>query len=234
MPATTPQLQPTMNPVRGKGARNPACDLYGLCLDFAVAKKWSTFRCTACPRMKPEVPTGSASGVEYRTPACKNCGSRFVTTRGFCDDCYGRWYKGSPVLVEKFGLYYPSGARPTEPKKRKEGEALNTEKEVKVKVEETKECRSCGEEKPLSEYQRNHRSKDGLQPNCKDCMAVAVIAGRREKKRNTITLDISEWPEVLDALPDAAKARIRTLEHQAIAYIVRGLQRDGYGKEVKA
>jgi len=103
-----------------------------------------------------------------------------------------------------------------------------------VKVAEGKTCKGCGVKKPLEQYQVNPRTKDGLQPICKDCTGKKIASGRWDKDKNHLHLDISDYPEIMEALPDAAKARIRTLELQAIAYIVRGLQRDGYGKEVKA
>ena len=33
----------------------------------------------------------------------------------------------------------------------------------------TKECRVCGEQKPLSEYHKKHDNKDGLQTCCRTC-----------------------------------------------------------------
>lgn len=36
---------------------------------------------------------------------------------------------------------------------------------------ETKVCNKCGKEKPISEFSRNSRKKDGLQTACKECMA---------------------------------------------------------------
>ena len=38
----------------------------------------------------------------------------------------------------------------------------------------TKRCRKCGETKPVDEFYRDRRKKDGMQFNCKDC-AEALI-----------------------------------------------------------
>lgn len=36
---------------------------------------------------------------------------------------------------------------------------------------ETKVCNKCGKEKPISEFSKNSRKRDGLQTACKECMA---------------------------------------------------------------
>lgn len=36
---------------------------------------------------------------------------------------------------------------------------------------ETKVCKKCGKEKPLSEYNVNKKAKDGLQSYCKECQS---------------------------------------------------------------
>lgn len=46
----------------------------------------------------------------------------------------------------------------------------------------TKICKTCGRELPLSEYARNYRTEDGLQPNCKDCMKKALARGKAAAK----------------------------------------------------
>lgn len=51
---------------------------------------------------------------------------------------------------------------------------------------ETKLCKKCGKEKPLSEYNVNKKAKDGLQSYCKECQSeyFKVNADRiRERNR---------------------------------------------------
>ena len=38
-------------------------------------------------------------------------------------------------------------------------------------MEQTKVCSSCGQEKPFSEFNKNRRSKDGLQDKCRSCFS---------------------------------------------------------------
>lgn len=38
----------------------------------------------------------------------------------------------------------------------------------------TKTCRKCGETKPLDEFHRNRKSRDGHQSRCKPCMIEAA------------------------------------------------------------
>lgn len=49
-----------------------------------------------------------------------------------------------------------------------------------------------------------------------------------------LELDFNDYPEVLAALPQAARIHIRTMTLQAIAYIVEGLKKDGLEEEKKA
>ncbi len=45
-----------------------------------------------------------------------------------------------------------------------------------------------------------------------------------------LVLDIGLWPEIRESLEQAASINIRSIEHQAIAYIVQGLKNEGYGE----
>ena len=56
---------------------------------------------------------------------------------------------------------------------------------------ETKKCTKCGQEKPVSEFNKSAASKDGLQNYCKECKKVAAKAitkktgGGDDKSRQT-------------------------------------------------
>ena len=45
-----------------------------------------------------------------------------------------------------------------------------------------KKCNNCGLEKPISEFYKNKRSKDGLQSNCKSCVKAYYVANKDERK----------------------------------------------------
>lgn len=45
---------------------------------------------------------------------------------------------------------------------------------------ETKECRTCGVDKPLGDYHRKASAKDGHQAHCKPCAIASVIRWQRE------------------------------------------------------
>lgn len=45
-----------------------------------------------------------------------------------------------------------------------------------------------------------------------------------------LVLDIGLWPEIRESLEEVASINIRSIEHQAIAYIVQGLKNEGYGE----
>lgn len=47
---------------------------------------------------------------------------------------------------------------------------------------ETKICRICGEEKPISDFPKHHQCKDGIDTRCK-CCANAYNKAKREKQK---------------------------------------------------
>lgn len=49
-----------------------------------------------------------------------------------------------------------------------------------------------------------------------------------------LVLDIGLWPAIRESLEEAASINIRSIEHQAIAYIVQGLKNEGYGEDKAA
>ena len=54
---------------------------------------------------------------------------------------------------------------------------------------ETKVCARCGRELPVEEFNKHAKSKDGLQPYCKECQSVAnkeYNAIRPRTKRNPL------------------------------------------------
>lgn len=57
---------------------------------------------------------------------------------------------------------------------------------------ETKKCTKCGEEKLLSAYSKQVKSKDGLKHHCKQCIAVESKRYRDENKEK-IALSRKEW-----------------------------------------
>lgn len=66
-----------------------------------------------------------------------------------------------------------------------------------------KACSKCNVIKSLSDFHKSTRSKDGVQPACKQCMNVAYNASRKKKqshyqavarqRRNQTQQRVSEW-----------------------------------------
>lgn len=110
------------------------------------------------------------------------------------------------------------------------GEKVETKKETKV-------CKKCGKEKLIDEFPVNHKCQDGHLNTCRSCMNKLMKQGHQKRKtintNNYLSLDIDVWSsDIRESLKDAAELNIRTIEEQAIAYIVLGLKGDGYGKEI--
>lgn len=47
---------------------------------------------------------------------------------------------------------------------------------------ETKICRICGEEKPISDFPKHHQCKDGIDTRCKCCANAYAKANRAKHK----------------------------------------------------
>lgn len=125
--------------------------------------------------------------------------------------------------------------------------------EVQMKV-----CSKCkGDPKPITEFHKNHLTKDGYAGTCKSCKSKMNAAFNLKKKKKKgvkakklktgveapfpgqkitrgpdipliLQLDVSDYPEILDALKAMAKKSIRTIEHQALMLVRMGLMMDGY------
>jgi hypothetical protein len=52
-------------------------------------------------------------------------------------------------------------------------------------MEETKKCKYCGHDKPLSDFAPNKRSKDGLAHTCNCCKHKQALA-EQQKKENPL------------------------------------------------
>jgi hypothetical protein len=51
-------------------------------------------------------------------------------------------------------------------------------------MDNTKTCKKCGEEKPLSEFYKHKAMKDGRLKECKVCFRKAALDREREKSKN--------------------------------------------------
>lgn len=200
------ELIPFTLPIeKGKGKRNIYCPFESRCVDHAARENWPAFNCEKCP--------------QYLDPE--------------------------------------SGAVPEPDVIETAAPAACLEEEV---MEKKKVCKKCGKEKSLTEdFHVNRALKDGRESICKSCKSEKAKKRWRDKKKETkpnvpippppagktvppvtaddppaeipLVLDLTDYPYVMEHLHEAAKTQIRTIQLQAIAYIVAGLQRDGYGKE---
>ena len=86
-----------------------------------------------------------------------------------------------------------------------------------------KTCSKCGEEKPLSEYPKHKRCRDGVSGQCKLCVkkirreyylkhAEAVKAAERARQRR-----LSKDPEFMEAERQRRKVSNMTTEQQSKA-----------------
>lgn len=247
------------------GAREKECNRCGAVkpLKFFHKDPYGKFgRKAVCKECRQKEAAGEPvpPRPEPRKAMCKACWNTPAESRGFCGDCYRDWYKGRKEIVKKFGSWYPKdhpekqkippGGLPEKmvagklAEGRKVGLEIHKQKTEVRPVEEIKQetqvCPRCGKEKELDDFQRNTFAPSGRQRICRACLSKATKDGQRKSKKihpdeTTLVLDTKDWPEVMEALPDAARTRIRTIEHQAIKYIVQGLKLDGYGgKEVEA
>lgn len=79
---------------------------------------------------------------------------------------------------------------------------------------ETKRCTKCGEEKPLSEFHKRSRSKDGLQGKCKSCAHVAKKTWYQENKEHERPR-MKEYREKNKARISEKEKRYKSLDRDA-------------------
>lgn len=95
-------------------------------------------------------------------------------------------------------------------------------------------CTDCGE-RPATMI--NGKPVNG---KCGYCMSRIMSEAAKKKKTTRkprdgdieltiLTLGVGHYPEIIEGLEQAAIINIRTVEHQALAYVVKGLKADGYG-----
>jgi len=135
-----------------------------------------------------------------------------------------------------------------------------------------KECKRCKKIKAITEYQRNHKAKDGHLDTCKACMYELRTEGIGKKWKErlkteanegpslgiqdpypskwvrmmehdkdssatfkpgktpvelnnvSIVVDFKDYPEIYDQLKDLAHQEIRSIEQQALFYVISGLK----------
>ena len=69
----------------------------------------------------------------------------------------------------------------------------------------TKVCKRCGRELPADQFNKHARSRDGLQPYCKDCQKVMARADwDRRKKKQPIDANKMVANPAIQELPDHA------------------------------
>lgn len=122
-------------------------------------------------------------------------------------------------------------------------------------ADKVKTCNRCDEEQPLDHehFQKSNKTGDGFTNVCRKCSkpkgpkkkAANQAPRKSRRKRPTLSpekgspspqnqnasliLDLTDYPEVVEHLAEAARINIRTLNHQAIAYIVAGLKKEPSG-----
>ena len=87
----------------------------------------------------------------------------------------------------------------------------------------TKVCSKCGKEKPLSEFCRDRKTRDGRKYQCKECDAERERNRYLKKKKDReliIQLDFSKHPEVLEGIKKIADEELRTPENQILYWLI--------------
>lgn len=80
-----------------------------------------------------------------------------------------------------------------------------------------KTCRRCGKEKPLAEFGRHKRTRDGLHRHCLSCIREAIAAGRRRKAK-ALDTERDALYAVLDALLPFAQVEVDFVADMAQAH----------------
>jgi hypothetical protein len=99
--------------------------------------------------------------------------------------------------------------------------------------EKKKRCKQCGELRWIESFRRwGNKYQNKRIDICANC-----VRENREKKKNmkasnqeakketvTLTINLTDYPEVAEALKEQARTNIRSIEHQALYIIVKALK----------
>ena len=108
---------------------------------------------------------------------------------------------------------------------------LSKNKHIKrvVKVineKETATCQDCGKE-----FEPYKNGPSLVKNYCKECFTARRLERKKRKDKMLLTIDFFSFPSIPDLLKKAANKDVRTLEYQALAYIIKGLEADGFDVE---
>jgi|GEM_PF-2262763 len=197
--------------------------------------------CVDCAQGRENRNTRGETMEEKKSKVCRFCGEEkrmeeFYKSPG-CED-------GHDSVCKKCR----NNAASERQKKRRHGKPENREQRQEKPGMQL--CRKCGKEKPLTEFGMI-RGKY-YERRCKACKAAQVRAHRLRTQKKMeeleqqvrdanmapeppvgipaaiepfgLVIDLGGYPEVADELAEQARVNIRTVEHQALYYIVRGLK----------
>jgi superfamily II helicase len=97
--------------------------------------------------------------------------------------------------------------------------------EQQQRENQTKVCRHCGQEKPISEFYPSKKTKDGHDSWCKECKKAD---NRLSAKR--VSASVKTLQEEVDRLRATAKGKLSQYEPREL---IEELQRRGYHGEYK-
>ena len=98
---------------------------------------------------------------------------------------------------------------------------------------QTKVCRACGRELPLDAFGKHARTKDGLQPRCRECSGRALKNGRKKTDKEIQNAILMADTETImePKKPTTAKTELRQdpkLENFASKALADELRARGY------
>lgn len=92
-----------------------------------------------------------------------------------------------------------------------------------------KTCKACGQNKDIEEFAVNVKSTDGRLHTCRECVSKNRRKGQRKARSKKvdpllITLDLTDYADIMEALKQAAYANVRTVSEQALFFVVDALE----------
>ena len=89
-----------------------------------------------------------------------------------------------------------------------------------------KVCKVCGQNLPVANYIKHNSSRDGLVATCNDCRTkkkttpTPTPTPTQPTKTNTIVLDFSDRPDLLQQINEIATGEFRTTENQIKSWLL--------------
>jgi hypothetical protein len=147
-----------------------------------------------------------AENKEKGFKLCTHCNKESQWCHGFCTKCHYKWKKGD-IKHTELGDYSGYMKNREADKLKKEDKPASTQEDAMLKVHFAPATEAWADDEPVSLDDK--------------------------ESSITLTINLDEYPELLEKLKESALLHVRPVEYQIIKYAVDGLKAEGFIEKEK-